>query len=262
MYKVGNNSTMHGFKTPHGFRTPHRFPVKSGTKEELMALANQLYPTGRVWNLSEQSLFNKLHQAINKSILRVAAQAYSLIDGTFPDNTNFTEDDAIIWEYRLGLVAASLTLDQRKANIYRKIAFPQNVKARQSLAYIESQLNLAGFDVKLYENIFYDDEGNIIRKLPSEILDMQSSTIQHGGITQHGSGTQHGGGNTEVIANEANTENYNIGGVNKLYATFFIAGTTIEQIATVERTREREFRELILKLKPAHLVGYLFVNYI
>lgn len=157
MYQVDNNSTMHGFKTPHGFRTPHRFPVKSGTKEELMALASQLYPTGRAWSLSELSLFNKLHAAINKSILRLTAQAYSLIDGTFPDNNNFTEDDAIVWEYRLGLVAGTLTLEQRKANIYRKIAFPQNVKARQSLPYIESQLNLAGFDVKLYENIFYDD---------------------------------------------------------------------------------------------------------
>ncbi len=262
MYQVDNNSTVHSFKTPHGFKTPHRFPVKSGTKEELMALANQLYPTGRAWNMSEKTLFNKLHQAINKSILRLTSHAYSLIDGTFPDSTNFTEDDVLIWEYRLGLVAGSLNLDQRRANIYRKLAFPQNVKARQSKPYIESQLNLAGFEVRLYENIFYDGSGNLVRKLPSEILSMQSANIQHGGGTQHGSGTQHGGGNTEVIANEAIAENYNIGGVDNLYATFFIAGNAIDQIATVERTREREFRELILKLKPAHTVGFLFVNYI
>jgi uncharacterized protein YmfQ (DUF2313 family) len=262
MYQVSNNSTQHGLKTPHGFRTPHRFPVKSGTKEELMALANQLYPTGRVWNLSEQSKFNALHAAINLSILRLTADAYSLIDGSFPDNNNFTVDDATLWEYRLGLLAGTLTLEQRKANILRKMAFPQNVKARQSVPYIESQLQQSGFNVRLYENIFYDVDGNLYRKEPADILSLQTGTVQHGGSTQHGAGAQHGGGNTEVVANEAFEENYNIGGADNLYATFFIAGNQLSEIATVEKSREREFRELILKLKPAHTVAFLFVNYI
>lgn len=261
MYQVDNKSTAHGLKTPHGFKTPHKFPSKTSTKEDLANLVINLYPTGRVWNMSENSNFFKLHKGLNTLILAFLEDSYATIDSSFPDNANFTIDDATLWEYSLGLtLSPDLDLESRKKAILRKKAFPQNKKARQDIKYIETQLNAAGFNVKLYENVFYDDDGNLYYKTPSDILNNQVSLVQHGGTTQHGNGTQHGGGNSEVIANSIQQEDYNPGG--NLWATFFIAGNSINETAYVPKIREKEFRELVLKLKPAHLVAYLFINYV
>lgn len=261
MYKKTDSSTQHGLKTPHGWRTPHRFPVKTSTSEDLLRIVGMLYPTGRAWYMPENSNFNNLHSALNKSFLRLINDGYASIDSNFPDNENFDDQDASLWEYRLGLNDSShLTIEQRREIIYRKMAFPQNIKARQGNLYIQEQLNQSGFKVKVYENVFHDNDGQLFYKTPTDILDLQTAAVQHGEGTQHGAGTQHGGGNIEVIANSIESENYNVGG--NLWATFFIAGNTLDQVANIEKSREREFRELVLKLKPAHLVAYIFVNYI
>jgi hypothetical protein len=44
--------------------------------------------------------------------------------------------------------------------------------------------------------------------------------------------------------------------------TFFVGGATFPDRADIPAERENEFRELLLKLKPAQMVGYLFLNYI
>ena len=45
-------------------------------------------------------------------------------------------------------------------------------------------------------------------------------------------------------------------------ASFFIGGDPVGTFADVDATRETEFRQLILKLKPAHTVAFLFINYV
>ncbi|MBB6236487.1 uncharacterized protein YmfQ (DUF2313 family) [Pedobacter sp. AK013] len=263
MYQVTDRSTAHGFSTPHGFKTPHRYPVKTSTQKDLLNLTNQLYPTGRVWYLPENSNYRKLHEAVNLSLLRAIDAGYSVIDSTLPDNESFDEKDATLWEYRLGLVTnPSLTLAERMANIKRKQSFRGNVKARQHIGYIQSQLDAAGFNVKVYENVFYDGDGNKFYKTPQEIQTVQGQSTQHSDNTHHGSGTVHGGGSqAQVIANETFSETFSVGGLGNLWATFFIAGSTLNDTATVPESREREFRELVIKLKPAHTVAFIFINF-
>ena len=67
MYNVTENSTQHGFSTPHGHRTPHRFPSRSATFTDILALTNQLYPTGRAFRLPVGGVFeNSFSSALGR----------------------------------------------------------------------------------------------------------------------------------------------------------------------------------------------------
>lgn len=263
MYQKTKNSTQHGNGTPHGLKTPHRYPTKTSDAQDLLGLVNQLYPTGRAWYLPENGVFQNFHKAVNTSFLRIVNDIYSTIDSSIPDNENFSEEDCLLWEYKLGLNSGQdLSLDQRRLIIAKKIGFPRNIKARQGVKYIQEQLNLYGFNVGVYENIFYDVNGNPYHKSPSEIVALSVSTTQHAEDVQHGESTQHGSGNFQVIANSSYSESYSIGGNENLWATFFIAGINdLTQSAVIPQARETAFRELVLKLKPAQTVAFIFVNF-
>lgn len=264
MYEVTEKSTVHGVNTPHGFKTPHRFPV-SGVKNltELMSdLALQLYPTGRAFYTKKGGFKDNFHLAINRSFIRLVNDAQATIDSTFPDNENFNEDDCALWEYRFGIVTnTSLPLKDRRDAIYRRMSRGRNVPARQHKNYIEYQLQTAGFDVYVFENVFI--EGGVkVYKTPDEILATSPSDVQHGGTTQHGIGTQHGGGSSQIIANSFEpNESFSVSEEN-LWSTFFIGGSVLGESAEIPSGRESEFRELVLKLKPAHLIAFTFLNYI
>lgn len=253
-----SNNTVHGNGTPHGVSTPHRMPSGVSSNIDILRdLSIQLYPSGRVWYRSENGSFDKFHDAINKSFARLIEDSSLSLDKMFPDNTNFNEDDATLWEYRLGLITnESVTLELRKDAIRRKIGYPNNVKARQHPLFIERQLQLAGFDVYVHENL-------PPYQTPNDIIALSLNETQHGGGAQHGNGTPHGGDNFDVIANSINEiESYSIGGASNLWATFFIGGENLGDLATVPQSRLREFKELVIKLKPAHLVAFTFINYV
>jgi hypothetical protein len=255
MYEVTDKSTQHGLSTPHGYNTPHRYPTAGIAIIDVFAdLARQLYPTGRAWYMNKNGKFDNLHKAINRSFVRVVQDSYLTLDSVFPDNDNFSGNDATLWEYRLGLITnTSLDLETRKQIILRKMSYPGNVQARQHPLFIESQLQLAGFDVWVHEN-------TQPYQTPNEIVALSIDATQHGGITQHGLGTQHGAGGFEVIANLSTpNESYSIG--SNLWSTAFLGGPNLGDYANVPANRLQEFKELVLKLKPAHLVFYTFINY-
>lgn len=155
----------------------------------------------------------------------------------------------------------SLDIQIRKDAINRRMSRGRNVKARQHINYLQYQLQSAGFDVYIHENGFVES-GVLVYKKPQEILFLQPENVQHGGATQHGIGVQHGGVNSEVIANSYKpNEIYSVADEN-LYATFFIGGETLGASTEVALNRQEEFRELVLKLKPAHLVAFTFINYV
>lgn len=258
MYQTTENSTKHSLSTPHGFKTPHRFPIK-GIKSlvDIMTnLASQLYPTGRAFHMNKGGVMDKTHLSFNRSFIRIIDDAQLTLDSTFPDNDNFSVEDCELWEYRFGIVTNNLlSLQERKSAIYRRMSRGRNVPARQHKNYIQSQLQLAGFDVYLYENVQP-------YKRPQDIIALLTNNVQHGGTTQHGIGLQHGGSSSQIIANsyKAN-ELYSVSDA-RLWATCFIGGSTLGTYATIPANREEEFRELVLKLKPAHIVCFTFINYV
>jgi hypothetical protein len=257
MYNVTEKSTIHGIGTPHGSSVPHRMPVSSEVNlTDIMSnLARQLYPTGRAWWMQNNGIFDNLHKAINRSLIRVLNDADLTIDSCFPDNINFSENDANLWEYRLGLTTNnSLSLELRKEAILRKMSYPRGIEARQSKLFIESQLQLAGFNVWVHEN-------TPPYLTPNEIVSLSLELTQHGNGIQHGGGTQHGYLNYDVIANEAIiNESFSVG--SNLWATFFIGGENLGESAIIPNQRLIEFKELVLKLKPAHTVVYTFINFV
>ena len=265
MYKVKASSTTHGLKTPYGLDTPHRIPedIRVSFTNILYELVNQLYPTGRAFYGGENGVFERLHLGINVSFIRLINQGKLTIDKVYPDTINFNEQDATLWEYRLGLLTNPvIPIKERRKAIQRKIAYPANIRARAHPLFIQSQLQAAGFEVYLHENGFLEN-GQIVYKTPDQIAATAPENTQHGEPTQHGAGQQHGTLNFEVVANQINIdESYSVGGDQNLWATFFIGGPTLGDATNLLASREEEFRELVLKLKPAHSVAFLFINFI
>lgn len=252
-----SEKTVHKITTPHGYSTPHKYPSESdGNLNTLRGLSVQLYPTGRSWYMPEGGIFEALHEAFNVSFSRLIRDGDLFLDSIFPDNENFTVEDARLWEYELGLISnENLTLEIRKEAIKRKKGYPNNIEARQHPLFIQSQLQLAGFDVFVHEN-------TIPYRTAEEISGLSLNEVQHGGSTQHGNSTLHGGDSFSSIANSIEEiESYSIGGPENLWATFFIGGEILGSTASIPVKRLREFKELVIKLKPAHTVAFTFINY-
>jgi len=242
-------------------------------KKALGKLAKQLYPKGRAFNYNEKSLLNSFHLGINEPMKQAYNGAKSILDSLLPDNDNFTSEDATQWERRLALNTNQLTpLEDRKKAILRKLNHPGQVSARQHRLFIESQLRLAGFDVRVYENRF-DEGGNIVTLSFEDVTGYQHGEFEHGEF-------EHGDFSGVLLANYIDyirDVDFNIG--DNYRSTFFIAGddfgtvnslgvtslnygvSTNDRFATIPETRRKEFRELLLKLKPAQTVGILLINY-
>jgi hypothetical protein len=225
-------------------------------------LTSLLFPTGRAFKVPFNGWLDNLVQALTLSENAAYVDAVAVLDSILPDNDNFSVDDATDWERRLGMITATgVALADRKLAIKRKINHPGDIPARQHYLYIQGQLQAAGFDVYVYENRFDDGMGGYETQTPFEILGGGLSEVQHGDI-QHGD-AQHGGVWSNIIAN------YIDEAIDSLFyiptnqrGTFFIGGDPLGTYANVEAARKDEFRQLILKLKPAQMVGYLFVNYV
>ena len=239
------------------------------TQQKIMALTRQLYPTGRAFKMGPGSWLEKLHHALSLSEAKAYNDALSLLNGILPDNPNFTEDDAATWEVRLGMIDGTGTpLADRKLAIRRKYNHPGDIKARQHYLYVQGQLRAAGFDVYVHENRFDDGAYGYETRSPIEIAGYGAALgTQHATSVQHGGNTQHGGVWGQQVVNSINNADdagFNAG--THLRNTFFIGGADLSSPATayayVPANREREFRKLILTLKPVHAVAYLFIVYI
>lgn len=231
---------------------PHEVRIYSITIEfglqfldEFERLNQQLYPTGRAWWRPFGSVLSKMNQAFSLSDSRL----YSAIQNTqlsiIADNYSISDIDVERWEVVYG-VKSSGTKQQRIDLIRQRMAYPGNVLARQSKGFIEAQLQEAGFDVYFHYSGTYNPTSAI-----------------HGnfvfGNTLHGQVPSA----YSVCANniqESRDADFNIG--SYLKSIFYVGGETFGSIANVPSARKDEFRELILKLKPAHSVALLFINYI
>lgn len=229
-----------------------------------LTISKQLYPTGRAFKMPFGGYLEQLHKALSLSEERADKVIREILDHTIPDNALFDTDDATEWEKRLGLITNTETeLPFRVSAITRKINYPGTQRARQNYRYLQNQLTLSGFDVTVYENRFPDGAGGFTTQDPITLSGGSGASInQHGTSSQHGT-TQHGGGFGNKVVNsiDENVDFYFDGGPS-LRNTFFVGGSPLGTFADIPASRKLEFRSLILKIKPAHTIGYLFVNYI
>lgn len=243
---------------------------------KILSLTKKLYPTGRAFRMSDGGVIDKIHKGLAVSENQAFSDALSVLNSILPDNDNFTTDDAAIWEIRLGLISdTSVSLTDRKAAILRKMNHPGNIPARQHYLYIERSLRLANFDVWVHENIAgispqeYIVEGDDVAVYGDieygdteygDISESILSPVQYGDV-QYGD-TEYGYGYNNIVANHIDKTldaGFNTG--ENFRAAFFIGGQVFGTFASVPANRELEFRQLILTLKPANTIAFIFINY-
>lgn len=229
--------------------------------EKLLKLTRQLYPTGRAFRMPFGGVMDRLHRGLAKSEARVYADATGVLNAILPDNEWFTADDATDWERRLGLITnESLDQETRNAAIIRKMNHPGTIPARQNYRYLEGQLQAAGFNVFVYENRFPLGGGAYETMAPGELGGI--GVAAQYGMYQYGE-FQYGEDFPYKVVNSLDADAdlaFDHGSL--LRRTFYIGGDPIGTNATVAASREIEFRELIMKIKPTQMVGFLFVNYV
>jgi hypothetical protein len=242
--------------------------------DKIIKLKQQLYPKGRAFVFDEKSYLYAFHKAIAEVLKNGYNDAKSILDSILPDNDRFSELDASQWERRLGLISnPSVSLSDRKKAILRKWQHPGQIAPRQHRLFIENQLQLAGFNVRVFENRFYDGLGNIVSLNPDYFVGTMHGDFEHGE-------QEHGDYGFSFLANyidEIRDSNFiatdnnfsffiassDFGTVDNFGVTIPSVGVTINDIrADVLDVRKKEFRQLILKLKPNQTIGYLLVNYI
>jgi uncharacterized protein YmfQ (DUF2313 family) len=257
-------------------------------RDQIVRLVRQLYPKSRIYKIPEDSYWYRLEKAEAASKARAHGDALAILSSILPDNDNFTTADATDWERRLGLITnPAVSLANRKLAIQRKMNHPGTIKARQHYLYVQGQLQAAGFNVFVHENIFDDGYGDAIAIDPADFIEIDGigelnefelDELELGDATtvfpelfnfaeldtfDLGGNELNGAEYTAKIANSLSAEadaSFNIG--ENYRSTFFIGGEAPGTFANVDLQREREFRQLVLKLKPSQTIAFLLIDYI
>lgn len=218
---------------------------------------------GYVTGGGEGAYLLKLHRSLAESEATMYNDAIGTFDSIIADNANFTMQDALDWYRRLGIIVPSspIPLATMMDAINQKYRYPAGQVYRQDRAFIEGQLRAAGFDVYVYANNF----GGVALS-PSDVLGIPVGSAYYGEISygQANYGATYLDDGVTLIANHIESAldaDFSIPPTN-YRSTFFIAGATVTTFADIPASRELEFRQLIMQLKSAQTVGFLFVNYI
>lgn len=246
------------------------------SSDKVLKSLRSLLPRGKAFSFADNSIGNMLNKAYSKSIGKLYSDSYSIFDSIIPDTSNFTSDDALMWEKKLGIKASELTtLEIRKKAIIQKYNYPNSDAPRQHFSFIEKQLRDAGFNVRIYEN----NESGVTRT-PESILasigvpfhgdSYHSDDIFHASMisglgasthheeTTHSEDITHNTGIFSLIANHIDERlDWDFPIWNNMRSTFFISGEVIEDFITIPEDRRNEFRQLVLQLKPAQSIGII-----
>lgn len=233
------------------------------SQAKIQKLTRQLYPTGRAFRNPDESDSSKLIQGLAAGESRAYDDMLSTLNALIPDNSGFSSDDATDWERRLGLVSnPAVSFTDRKLAILRKMAHPGEIKARQHYLYLEGQLRAAGFDVYVHENRIPTYPDGYETANPYTLYGSTGWVSQMHGVFLHGE-ISHGLYYNDMIVNSIDPDvdaAFDVGSNNR--STFFVGGQTMGTFADVDADRRTELRWLILRIKPAQMVGFLFLNYI
>jgi uncharacterized protein YmfQ (DUF2313 family) len=225
--------------------------------EQIIQISKQLLPTGRAFFAKLGGSLYRLFAGVAKSEEQAANDTDSILDSILPDNDGFSAQDATEWEIRLGIITnTSISLADRKAAILRKYNHPSDIRARQSAGFLQEQLRLAGYDVYVFENLVPDT--------PENVAGIAGNLIAQMGAFEFGQleFNQTAGSGIEQIANRIDAAQDASFIAGTLKQTFFIGGNPLGTFATVDIERKEDFRQTVLRLKPAQSVAYTFLNYI
>lgn len=275
----------------------------------LIQLTKSLYPTGRAFAMpapiegdeffvseddayelvseddepliSEESpieiggILYRLHRALAKSEARLYEAARSTFDSILPDNVNFTEQDALEWQGRLGITTQNTYLPAQTLAIQRKMNYPGSTAPRESALHLQEQLQAAGFPLFVYEN----PDGIIPEAFLGSSGNMIFGPAVRYGMYRFGQSRANQYKIVDYIE-ESKDAGFSVG--NNYYSTFFIGGAALgtglrfgprtrfgpatrygvnTTFAQVPATRQAELRQLILVIKPKQTVGFLFITY-
>jgi uncharacterized protein YmfQ (DUF2313 family) len=221
----------------------------------ILELKKQLLPTGRAFKVPHIGSQNTEYTGIFENLLlgrgikesEVYSDAVGILDSLIPDNNNFDVSDCSAWEKTLS-ISPAINLTDRKNAIYSKMQFPLNTEGRQHKNYLEYRLNQAGFICKVYE---WNDISNYIVGL------------MHSTGTIHNSGTIHQNLTfpifTQVVANYIDAEKEPTIVLNSLNINsfFWISGLAFNNPITITSDRIKEFRNIILQIKPVQKIGLI-----
>lgn len=236
------------------------------TQDTFLRIAKMLQPDGSVFRIPTGSSIEKLYKAISSDNIGGIGKLYNDVKGIsneqLPDNDNFTIEMARRWYRRLGLFdSGAVPLADMKAAINQKLSFPGTPLNKQHYLFIEEQLRMAGFDVRVYENRFLPGPTT---KTPSEILGVAAGnavldTFELGELELDEEWLDAG---ITLVMNYLEEEKDATFPILDYRSTFYIAGATIDTFADVPLSRKVEFRQLILNFKTAQMCAILFVNYV
>ena len=152
-------------------------------------VTSKLLPKGRVFAKPPGGVFDLTFQAINQNFEQTQSDAYSILLSAIPDNSTFSYQDAIDWYRRFGIYNGftdSSHLAAMKAAILQRMSWPLSPLNMQSPAFIQQQLQTAGFPVYIYPNRFTivngisgvaaGSTGGLIRYRVGDILTVNTGT--------------------------------------------------------------------------------------
>lgn len=231
------------------------------TKDKIIKQKRQLYPSGRAFYMKRDGYMYTLHNALAVSEAQAYEDSISILSSLLPDNDAFTPDDATDWERRLGMVTnLAIPFADRKDAIRRKMAAPGIQPARGHYLYLERQLQAAGFNVWVHENLFPTYPTGFVSVDPATLYGTTNFVSSTYGYSRYGQ-KKYGSNWNNKIANSLSQEADNAFDLGGTFAsTFFIGGQTIGTYANVLATRAVEFRQLILQLKQLQSIGFDFTN--
>lgn len=210
-----------------------------------------LYPNGAAFKTLEGGFRSKVHESVDYALNEFFEIKDSFFNGLYPDNDLITVEEVDFLSYIYGLeYPDGTTFLEKKDLLLNRMNRSGAANYKQSAIYIEKVLNDFGFDVMVTENVN--------QEIPAELK--TNNVTQHSFSTPHGFGIQHGLSNFNLISNsQYPKEIYNQGSGNN-WAVFFITGKAgLNEAVPVSNSKIIQFRELVLRLKPAHTVA--LINY-
>lgn len=241
---------------------------------------------------SNKFYLSKEYKELVNGIIKVDAsvffsmyeEAEAILDQMFPDNENFTEIDLENNERVYGIrPSSSLSIEEREQILINKMKNGRGVVERCHYSYLEEELRNNGFDVYVHENRFLSEitgtrvgsasvgsaivghfsggDGFIVKELfpYTELCSDYIEAEKDAGIYNRQDRATVG---SKTIGSIVLADEFPFDRKSQLANTIMIGGETYPDFADVPQSRKREFRELILKTKPAHITAALYINYI